>query len=186
MGNKDVKEGLLKLNLSGVAVGNGLTDPEEQYKWYPDMVYNNSHGIKVVDESVYSAMKAVVPKCTGLIHKCNDGDGPISQFACQSAFIVCNMGLTSPYQATGLNPYDIRKKCEHPPLCYDFSFVGDFLNLESTKQALNVDENHSHHWASCNYGINMKVSDDFYFLDRREIFVLLISFFAVVPQRLDA
>ena len=141
------------------------------------MVYNNSHGIKVVDESVYSAMKAVVPKCTGLIHKCNDGDGPISQFACQSAFIVCNMGLTSPYQATGLNPYDIRKKCEHPPLCYDFSFVGDFLNLESTKQALNVDENHSHHWASCNYGINMKVSDDFYFLDRREIFVLLISFF---------
>jgi cathepsin A (carboxypeptidase C) len=59
-----------------------------------------------------------------------------------------------------LNPYDIRKKCEHPPLCYDFSVVGDFLNLESTKQALGVDEAHSHQWASCNYGINMKFHTD--------------------------
>jgi hypothetical protein len=31
-----------------------------------------------------------------------------------------------------------------------------FLNLESTKQALNNDEQHSHQWESCNYGINMK------------------------------
>jgi cathepsin A (carboxypeptidase C) len=70
------------------------------------------------------------------------------------------MALTSPYQATGLNPYDIRKKCEVPPLCYDFSFVKDWLNLESTKKALNVDENHSHSWEACNFGINMKFHVD--------------------------
>jgi cathepsin A (carboxypeptidase C) len=165
-GNQNPTDKTISLNYAGLAVGNGLTKPEEQYKWYPEMVYNNSHNMKVVDEQTYEAMKAVVPKCAALIHKCNEGDSTFNQFACQTAFVVCNMGLTSPYQLTGLNPYDIRKKCEHPPLCYDFSFVGKFLNLESTKKALNVDEKHSHHWDSCNYGINMKVSYNCLYIKR--------------------
>jgi len=148
------------LNLSGIAVGNGLTAPEVQYPYYPEMAFNNSHGIKVIPESVYKAMKAVVPKCTALIHQCNKGNGLISSFACQSAFLVCNAGLTSPYQATGLNPYDIRKKCEKPPLCYDFSYITKFMNLEDTKKALGVDPKHSHNWESCNFGINMKFHQD--------------------------
>jgi len=159
-GNLHPTDKTVNLNLAGIAIGNGLTNPEEQYKWYPEMVWNNSHGIKVVDETVYEAMQAVVPKCTALIDQCNKGDSAINKFACQSAFIICNMGLTSPYQATGLNPYDIRKKCEVPPLCYDFSFVGKFLNLESTKKALNVDEDRVHQWESCNFGINMKFRGD--------------------------
>lgn len=159
-GNQEGADKTISLNLAGLAIGNGLVNPEEQYKWYPEMVYNNSHNIKVVSESVYEAMQAVVPKCTALIHACNQGTGSIAEFACQTAFIACNLGLTSPYQATGLNPYDISKKCEHPPLCYDFSAVGKFLNLESTKKVLNVDENHVHHWDSCNYGINMKFHTD--------------------------
>ena len=50
--------------------------------------------VPLVDESVYEGMQAVVPKCTSLIHTCNAGDGAVNKFACQSAFIVCNMGLT--------------------------------------------------------------------------------------------
>jgi len=160
VGNNNPTDKTINLNLAGLAIGNGLTDPEEQYKWYPEMVWNNSHGIKVVDEKTYEAMGAVVPKCTALIDQCNKGTSTINNFACQSAFLVCNMGLTSPYQATGLNPYDIRKKCEVRPLCYDFSYIQKFLNLESTKQALNVDEKHSHTWESCNFGINAKFHTD--------------------------
>ena len=155
-GNQHPASDTIPLNFAGLAIGNGLTNPELQYPSYPEMVWNNSHAIKVVDESTYQAMKAAVPRCTSLIRKCNAGDGMINQFACQSAFLVCNLALTSPYQMTGLNPYDIRKQCEVPPLCYDFSAVSDFLNLESTKRALHVDEKHSHAWESCNYGINMK------------------------------
>jgi len=160
VGNNHPADNTITLNFAGLAIGNGLTNPEVQYQYYPEMVFNNSHHIKVVDESEYEAMKAVVPKCAKLIHQCNAGDSALNNFACQTAFVVCNVGLTSPYQATGLNPYDIRKKCEYPPLCYDFSAVQDFLNLESTKQALGVDESHAHNWQSCNYGINMRFHTD--------------------------
>ena len=211
MGNKNLKPDTIKLNLSGLGVGNGLTDPEEQYKWYPEMGHDNSHGIKIFDDSVYEGMKEAVPRCTALIHQCNQGDGAIDDFACQGAFVLCNTALTSPYQATGLNPYDIRVcfqlylfsgfcflmalvlifsfyfsdqmcetstcKCLHrrhgcllptsstdaficcrPYQCYDFSNVKKWLNLQSTKEALGVDTQHSHAWNSCNFGINAKVS----------------------------
>lgn len=159
-GNQDSKPNTIPLALAGLAIGNGLTDPEKQYPSYPEMVFNNSHGIKVVDEATYETMKAVVPQCTKLIHSCNGGDGFINQFACQSAFLICNAGLTSPYQTTGLNPYDIRKQCESPPLCYDFSHVTKWLNSEKVKKALNIDKKHSHSWTACNYGINMKFHVD--------------------------
>eukprot|EP00536_Pseudo-nitzschia_multiseries_P008314 jgi/Psemu1/325142/estExt_fgenesh1_pg.C_2100002 len=159
-GNQDPCEDCIPLNYAGLAIGNGLTSPEEQYPWYPEMVWNNSHGIKVVDEGLYNAMKEAVPLCTKLIHECDQGDGAVNSFACQAAFVTCNLGLTSPYQATGLNPYDIRKKCEVPPLCYDFSNVKEWLNLESTKKALGVDETHSHRWEACNFGINAKFHTD--------------------------
>lgn len=159
-GNQKLCNDCVELNFAGLAIGNGLTAPEEQYPWYPEMVWNNSHGIKVVSEGVYDAMKQAVPACTKLIHQCNAGDNTIDNFACQAAFVTCNIGLTSPYQATGLNPYDIRKQCEVPPLCYDFSNVKKWLNSESTKKMLGVDESHSHSWEACNFGINSKFRTD--------------------------
>lgn len=149
---------MLKINLAGLAVGNGLTDPTEQYKWYPEMAYNNSHGIKAVEEETYNAMKSAVPKCVKLIEECNAGDSFLNKFACQSAFVVCNVGLTSPYQMTGLNPYDIRKPCGNHPLCYDFSAIEKWLNLGSTKSALHVKDDSK--WATCNMGINLKFHTD--------------------------
>lgn len=159
-GNANLKPTTIHLNLSGLGIGNGLTDPAHQYPAYVDMVTNNSHGIKIVDDATADAMREIVPKCVALINQCNAGDSLIDTFACQSAFLLCNSGLTSPYQLTGLNPYDIRIQCEHRPLCYDFSHIQTWLNLESTMKALNVDERHSHSWTSCNFGINMKFHTD--------------------------
>ena len=157
--NKNVADGLIEINLGGVAVGNGLTNPAEQYKWYAEMAYKNSHGIKTVSEDTYNTMTSAIPTCEALINKCNDGDSVLNSFACQSAFIVCNTAETSPYQMSGLNPYDIRKKCESPPLCYDFSNVNTFMNLDSTREALHVSDK-AGEWESCNMGINMKFHSD--------------------------
>lgn len=158
-GNKDLKEGLDKLNLKGLAVGNGLTDPEEQYKWYSEMAYKNSHGLEVIDENTYNMMKKSEPMCTQGIAQCNTGDGMLNSFACQAAFAYCNMALTTPYRATGKNPYDITKPCGDNPLCYDFSHMEKFMNLDSTKKALHVDE-HNPSWQTCNMMVNLSFHVD--------------------------
>jgi cathepsin A (carboxypeptidase C) len=158
-GNQKKAQGTIQLNLSGIAIGNGLTDPEEQYKWYAEMAFNNSHHIKAVDQATYDSMTQVIPKCTALIHECNKGNTMVETFACQTAFVVCNIGLTSPYQMTGLNPYDIRKECGASPLCYDFSNIETFLNLPETRKALHVTDE-SPAWNACNMGINLKFHTD--------------------------
>ena len=160
VGNEANADKTIRLNLAGLAVGNGLTDPENQYPYYPEMGSKNSHGIEVFDDATVEAMTAAVPTCTKLIHQCNSGDNALDNFACQSAFLYCNGALTSPYRMTGLNPYDIRKPCGNNPLCYDFSNVQKFLNLPDTKAALNVDTHHSHAWEACNIGINLKFHVD--------------------------
>lgn len=155
----DVSAAMKRINLAGLAVGNGLTNPIEQYKWYPEMAVHNSHGIKVLPDDIYQGMKDNVPKCVSLIEKCNAGDSIVNKFACQTAFILCNTAETTPYQMTGLNPYDIRKKCEKIPLCYDFSYIENWLNLDTTKKALHVTDD-SNAWTSCNMGINLKFHTD--------------------------
>jgi cathepsin A (carboxypeptidase C) len=158
MKNKDA-DALMHINLAGLAVGNGLTDPYVQYAYYPEMARHNSHGIQVLSEDVYNQMTDAIPKCQALITECNAGTSIINRFACQTAFVICNTAETTPYQLTGLNPYDIRKKCEIMPLCYDFSYIEKFLNLQSTRDALHVTDE-SRQWTSCNMGINLKFHSD--------------------------
>jgi len=163
-GNNDLRatpnDQLLTLNLKGLAVGNGLTDPEEQYKYYAEMAFKNSHNIKAISESTYNLMTTATPACTAFISKCNGGDGTLNMVACQAAFTGCNMALTSPYRMSGLSPYDISKKCSLTnPLCGDFDAMEKFMNQDSTKQALHVDS-HSPAWTMCNMGINMSFHVD--------------------------
>ncbi|EJK62148.1 hypothetical protein THAOC_17255 [Thalassiosira oceanica] len=158
-GNKDLKPGLLKLNLKGLGVGNGLTNPEIQYQHYSEMAFKNSHNLQVIDESTYNAMKQAEPVCVKGIQQCNAGDNTLDLFACQAAFVGCNTALTMPYRATGLNPYDITKECGSNPLCYDFSAVEKFMNADSTKKALHVAD-HNPSWQTCNMMVNMEFHVD--------------------------
>ncbi|KAF4320179.1 hypothetical protein JM18_003130 [Phytophthora kernoviae] len=127
------KEGPVHINLQGFGIGNGLTDPEVQYKYYPDMAYNNTYGVKAVSYPVYMAMKAAVTPCVAMISGCQN-----NKAACLAAQAFCNAALVAPYSVSGLNVYDVRSKCEHPPMCYDFSHVEKFLRLESTIQKLHL------------------------------------------------
>lgn len=146
----------IKINLAGVAVGNGLTDPEIQYKYYPEMAYNYSievQGKPTVSLADYQKMQAAVPDCVSKIQTCNNGG---STKECKSAQSSCNSAEVSPYQSTGLNPYDIRIPCAVPPLCYDFSNIETYLNNATVQEALGV----SKKWSSCNYIVNFEFSGD--------------------------
>ena len=64
-------------------------------------------------------MTSTIPKCTSLIYKCNDGDRFIDKFDFRTAFAFCNIPMTSPYRMTGLNLYNIQKKCGLNALFYN-------------------------------------------------------------------
>lgn len=145
----------MRIDFKGVGIGNGLTAPSEQYKWYPDMAFNSSTAPQVVSKEEYESMRKAVPACVETIKMCNafDGKNPF----CFAALVVCNMGLMKPYQDHGMNPYDMRLKCEKPPLCYDFSQIDAFLNDPIVQKKIGVNKP----WESCNFSVNMQFAFDF-------------------------
>ena len=116
------------INLKGLGLGNGLTDPVTQYQYYPQMAMNNTYGIKTVSDEAYTKMVADVPKCVGLAEKCQEQPS-----ACSPAQALCGAWETTPYYSTGLNPYDVRIPCDKEPLCYDFSADDTFMAAPATK-----------------------------------------------------
>merc|ERR1711972_971471 len=68
-----------------------------------------------------------------------------------------NLAFQIPYQATGLNPYDMRIKCEKRPLCYDMSNDVKFLNDEAVQKQLGVNMR----FQSCNLVLNKAFTLDF-------------------------
>ena len=49
------------------------------------------------------------------------------------------------------NVYDIRRKCDFPPLCYDFSNSGVFLNNATDQAELGVS---GRKWIDCNKNVH--------------------------------
>jgi cathepsin A (carboxypeptidase C) len=138
--------------LKGLAIGNGLTDPEIQYKYYPEMGISTNNHKPVYNKITYNLMKAAIPACVRSIQQCNNG----SESACGMAQVGCNLALVSPYQTSGRNVYDMRIPCEHPPLCYDFSAVGTFVNDPQVQAILGV----SKKWESCDMTVHAKLTND--------------------------
>lgn len=149
VGNRD-SEGT-HINLDGIGIGNGLTDPEIQYKYYADMAYNSTTAPSIISKPVYEAMKIAAPACTAAIHACQN-----STLACSIAFLVCNLAEVMPVQTTGINPYDMRIKCEYGNLCYNFTQVEAYLNNADVQKAIGVNRK----WESCNMVVNKLFQGD--------------------------
>lgn len=127
-GNK-AKEGI-HINLKGFAIGNGLTDPQIQYKAYSDYALE----VGIIKEAEYNRINKVLPACELAIKLCGT-DGTIS---CVASYFVCNTIFSSIMALAGnINYYDIRKKCEGS-LCYDFSNMEKFLNQKPVRETLDV------------------------------------------------
>ncbi|KAE9461233.1 hypothetical protein C3L33_06820, partial [Rhododendron williamsianum] len=147
-GNK-AKEGIY-INLKGFAIGNGLTDPEIQYKAYPDFALD----MKLINQSDYTKIVTeLVPSCEQAATLCGDDGGDSCTYAyenCNSVFneiigIAGNINVRSVQTVViqmdlvfaHLYYYDIRKKCVGQ-LCYDFSNMENLLNKQTVRDALGV------------------------------------------------
>merc|ERR1712232_1151439 len=88
-----------KVPLKGVGIGNGLTDPEKQYKWYPEMAKDGGKseggsletGV-ITNPLAQAAMKAATIPCVNQIKSCNANNGS----ACTNAYALCNYGELIP------------------------------------------------------------------------------------------
>uniref|UniRef100_A0A1J3DA97 Carboxypeptidase n=1 Tax=Noccaea caerulescens TaxID=107243 RepID=A0A1J3DA97_NOCCA len=127
-GNK-ANEGV-HVNLKGFAIGNGLTDPAIQYPAYPDYALE----MGLITKAEHDRLEKIVPLCELSIKLCGT-DGTVS---CLASYLVCNTLFSGVINhARGVNYYDIRKKCEGS-LCYDFSNMEKFLNLNTVRKSLGV------------------------------------------------
>lgn len=150
------KDGVgVQIPLRGIAIGNGLTNPQEQYKHYAEMCHSGGqpeggHAPPACGDKVFKAMNTATPICTGAISACNAGVPE----SCVAAVDACNLPLIEPYQATGKNVYDMRIPCEHGKLCYDFDAVTKYLNTESIQNQLGG----TGKWGSCNTAVTLAFS----------------------------
>ncbi|KAG5599169.1 hypothetical protein H5410_030539 [Solanum commersonii] len=123
------KEGI-PINLKGFAIGNGLTNPEIQYKAYTDYALD----MRLIKQSDYNVIDKSYPKCQQAIKLCGTDGGS----ACMAAYLVCTRIFNKIMNVVGnKNYYDVRKTCDGD-LCYDFSNMENLLNDEQVKHALGV------------------------------------------------
>ncbi|XP_059314691.1 serine carboxypeptidase-like [Lycium ferocissimum] len=118
------------INLKGLAIGNGLTNPEIQYKADTDYALD----MKLINQTDYDEINKLYPQCQQDIKLCANG----SEEACSDGYSHCTTIFSSIMAIAGnINYYDIRKTCEGN-LCYDFSRVDTYLNDAQVKEALGV------------------------------------------------
>jgi len=114
-------------NLVAFAIGNGWVDPYLQYPAYAEFAYEN----KLIGKVQYYALKVAFKGCQGII---KTGIWLVAMEVCQIA-VTTILGIPTKPR---FNVYDIRKKCDFPPLCYDFSSVDKFLARADVIEELGV------------------------------------------------
>ncbi|KAL1925785.1 uncharacterized protein VTP21DRAFT_668 [Calcarisporiella thermophila] len=141
---------LRPLNLKSLLIGNGLTDPLVQYKYYEQMGCNNTYR-PIFSPSTCQRMHRNYPTCARLIESCYSSE---SRWTCIPASSYCNQQLIMPFQSTGLNIYDIRRKCGDNALCYDIiPAIEKYLNREDVKRAVGAKVDR---YEGCNNQINFQ------------------------------
>lgn len=136
--NANPPPGDIVINLKGVAIGNGLVQPAIQYNYYQQYVWQYAierWGKPVVPNTTHNEMVSATPGCLALINQCNAANNG----SCASAYYDCNLGIISPFQATGLSPYDVTQECTYPPLCTYTGGMTRFLNTPAVQHELGVE-----------------------------------------------
>lgn len=168
------------LNLRGLAIGNGLTDPFHQYPAYADFSYEND----LVSEETYHVMREALTLCQGLIYETQQGSRQGIK-ADMAALEYCSIVSEIPALGNPISPrfnvYDIRQECGVPPLCYDFSQSDEFLNRADVQATLGVPDRK---WVECDQMVHTFLLGDWmhnlmpqvaWMLDNTDLEVLVYS-----------
>ncbi|KAI9193669.1 Alpha/Beta hydrolase protein [Polychytrium aggregatum] len=130
--------GLLPINLVSIAIGNGITDPLNQYSSYPLMAADTKYG-PIVGSDVIATVQAAVPTCLNMIRGCYQ---TLNSGICSNATDYCNTYVLDGAFVNNRNIYDMRVKCSVNVVdCSDYPMMDDistYLNLNSTLVSLGL------------------------------------------------
>ncbi|KAJ2035814.1 hypothetical protein H4S04_003465 [Coemansia sp. S16] len=131
------------LPLTSVAIGNGFVNPKAQFKYVSKMACNSTYP-PVVSQDICRQMDLDYPQCATKIDTCF-ATGNSTQ--CEDALEFCESRIDYRLSIVDptINPYDVRLKCEYPPLCYKFAAqANNYLALSKVQRALGAKENSSY------------------------------------------
>lgn len=133
--------------LSSIMIGNGITDSLIQYKYYQPMACGLGGYPQVISDEECEELEEVYPRCARLISNCYASQ---NAFTCLPAYLYCESRILGPYTKTGLNVYDIRKKCDGG-LCYEeMEYIDTFMNKPEVMTALGAEVDS---YTSCDSGV---------------------------------
>lgn len=150
----------VRVNLKGIAIGNGLTNPEIQTQHQLDMV-NNTYNITLMTPEEYERAQELFPKCEAVIKEILDS----GNFTLTDEKLADCQLVLEPFKNAHRNPYDIRLPCgdvADATQCYDITYVSEYLNSDAVRKYLNVTTDASKKWIECdaNVGLNFMKSGD--------------------------
>eukprot|EP01112_Ceratiomyxa_fruticulosa_P024071 TRINITY_DN954_c0_g1_i5.p1 TRINITY_DN954_c0_g1~~TRINITY_DN954_c0_g1_i5.p1 ORF type:complete len:445 (+),score=63.00 TRINITY_DN954_c0_g1_i5:186-1520(+) len=136
----------MRINLKGLSIGNGWTNPKIQYGTYATFAYEN----KLLSKTQYYIYNATYDICAGLI------DAKLWGIANTECSLIETGVLNDMAKYLGYYPnmMDIRIPCVVPGLCYNFTNLQDYLALPSVTSGLGTS---GHPWSIC----SNRVLDDF-------------------------
>ncbi|ESK93491.1 hypothetical protein Moror_1683 [Moniliophthora roreri MCA 2997] len=136
-----IEAGLTPINLASAMIGNGATHWFHALLSFYDMACTAASVPPVLDISTCVAIKKALGRCQKWTQQsCIDQFDAIN---CAAASNFCRDLLVLPYRDSGMNPYDISKKCEgnvEEYFCYPFTkHIDDYLSDPKVRDELGVD-----------------------------------------------
>ncbi|TFK38756.1 serine carboxypeptidase [Crucibulum laeve] len=159
---KLIKEGMSPINLTSIMIGNGLSDAATMFPSYYDMQCTFVSGMKPIqDISTCVRMKQAVPRCKKWIREsCVE---QLDRMNCQAALGFCATALESPIEKTGLNPYDLTRKCGESDQipCYPLtSHISRYLSIPSVREQLGVDPSTPTNFSLVDWDMNTRLGNN--------------------------
>lgn len=153
------KAGPIMIDLQGIMIGNGMTQPEIQYGAYGEYAYG--HGM--IDYPTYEKVQSQYAACAALIGK---GDFTDANTACNGIFDTIE-DAAGPF-----NVYDVTKPCIGS-LCYDFTAVTNYFNRLDVFAAWNTMPKNS--WETCDGTVYNRIVKGDWFVSQRKVIPFLLQ-----------
>ncbi|KDO17762.1 hypothetical protein SPRG_16804 [Saprolegnia parasitica CBS 223.65] len=142
----------IHINLRGISVGNGLTDPVTQIPLTPALAVTNAYNISLVPADQLTQLLQDAVHAGVLAQECRDGQHQ----SCLDALGLWDDAVIGVMQQMNRNPYDIREFCGES--CFDETAnAARFLNLATTQATLGVHKP----WVMTNETTYLDFSADF-------------------------